>query len=248
MRPHHLVFLFILAVSLDLARIDLMEQDRRIKVTKNGPYIVTGDVPFDIEKMVLDKAGIPSKWQKVASLTDKAPYSLCRCGKSKAFPFCDGTHNVIGFDGTETAAHEKITDNAKVIESKGVTMLDNVTYCASAQFCDGGIGAWMLLKKSQNQTERQLLIEEVSNCPSGRLILIDENGKLVEPEFQQGITLVDDPIHKTKSPLWVKGGIPVESESGQIYEVRNRVTLCNCGKSKNKPFCDGSHCQTDKNR
>jgi len=28
---------------------------------------------------------------------------------------------------------------------------------------------------------------------------------------------------------------------GRAYEVRNRVSLCRCGKSKNKPFCDGSH-------
>jgi CDGSH-type Zn-finger protein len=39
----------------------------------------------------------------------------------------------------------------------------------------------------------------------------------------------------------VKGGVPVESADGTVYEVRNRVTLCRCGKSTNKPFCDGTH-------
>ena len=31
------------------------------------------------------------------------------------------------------------------------------------------------------------------------------------------------------------------AEDGYRYEVRNRVTLCRCGASKIKPFCDGSH-------
>ncbi|HET8688843.1 MAG TPA: CDGSH iron-sulfur domain-containing protein [Methanosarcina sp.] len=39
----------------------------------------------------------------------------------------------------------------------------------------------------------------------------------------------------------MRGGIPIESADGKQYEIRNRVTLCRCGKSRNKPFCDGSH-------
>jgi CDGSH-type Zn-finger protein len=35
--------------------------------------------------------------------------------------------------------------------------------------------------------------------------------------------------------------VPVESAESKKYEVRNRVTLCRCGKSRNKPFCDGTH-------
>jgi CDGSH-type Zn-finger protein len=42
-------------------------------------------------------------------------------------------------------------------------------------------------------------------------------------------------------PLWVRGGIPIEASDGFEYEVRQRVTLCRCGHSRNKPFCDGSH-------
>jgi CDGSH-type Zn-finger protein len=39
----------------------------------------------------------------------------------------------------------------------------------------------------------------------------------------------------------VRGGITIESADGVPYEVRNRVTLCRCGRSDNKPFCDASH-------
>jgi CDGSH-type Zn-finger protein len=42
-------------------------------------------------------------------------------------------------------------------------------------------------------------------------------------------------------PLWVRGGVPVIGADGQPYETRNRVLLCRCGHSRNRPFCDGTH-------
>ena len=58
------------------------------------------------------------------------------------------------------------------------------------------------------------------------------------------IGIVEDPAKRCSGPLWVLGGIAVESAGGEAYEVRNRVTLCRCGASKNKPFCDGTHKKT----
>jgi CDGSH-type Zn-finger protein len=57
----------------------------------------------------------------------------------------------------------------------------------------------------------------------------------------QLINLVEDPQNKVSGPIGFRGGIPVESSDGTTSEVRNRQTLCRCGKSQNKPFCDGSH-------
>jgi hypothetical protein len=74
-----------------------------------------------------------------------------------------------------------------------------------------------------------------TNCPSGRLQVTLEGGEVVEPEFTPSIAAVPN------GPLWVRGGIKIEAPDGFIYEVRNRVTLCRCGLSKNKPFCDGAH-------
>jgi hypothetical protein len=73
-------------------------------------------------------------------------------------------------------------------------------------------------------------------CPSGRLAHAPAAGaEPVEPEFEPSIAIIAD------GPLWVRGGIVVESSDGTTYEVRNRVTLCRCGHSSNKPFCDGTH-------
>jgi hypothetical protein len=65
--------------------------------------------------------------------------------------------------------------------------------------------------------------------------------KTIEPEFEKSIGLIEDPAVGVSGPIWVRGGIPVESADGKTYKVRNRVTLCRCGKSSNKPFCDSSH-------
>ena len=55
------------------------------------------------------------------------------------------------------------------------------------------------------------------------------------------IGIVEDPPLKCSDPLWACGEIIIESHDGTHYEKRNRVTLCRCGASSNKPFCDGSH-------
>jgi hypothetical protein len=78
----------------------------------------------------------------------------------------------------------------------------------------------------------------VHHCPSGRLVVSpSEDAPAEEPEFTPSVAIVPD------GPLWVRGGIPVEAPDGFTYEVRNRVTLCRCGHSKNKPYCDGTHAE-----
>ena len=53
--------------------------------------------------------------------------------------------------------------------------------------------------------------------------------------------MIEDTEKKVSGPIYVRGGIPVVSADGKTYEIRNRVTLCRCGRSDNKPFCNGSH-------
>jgi CDGSH-type Zn-finger protein len=55
----------------------------------DGPYLVRGDFT------VLDQDGneLPVERRTIA---------LCRCGKSRIRPFCDGTHKLIGFKAPST--------------------------------------------------------------------------------------------------------------------------------------------------
>ena len=84
----------------------------------------------------------------------------------------------------------------------------------------------------------------IGQCPSGRLVVRDSvTGETLEPDLAPSIVLVEDPSEGVRGPVWVRGGISITSADGSTYEVRNRVTLCRCGASANKPFCDGSHFQ-----
>ncbi len=55
------------------------------------------------------------------------------------------------------------------------------------------------------------------------------------------ISILEDTVIGLSGPIWVKGGVPIEYEENKFYKIRNRVTLCRYGLSKNKPFCDGTH-------
>jgi CDGSH-type Zn-finger protein len=43
--------------------------------------------------------------------------------------------------------------------------------------------------------------------------------------------------------LRIEGDFEIVDKEGNPYDLAGRaiVSLCRCGKSQNKPFCDGSH-------
>lgn len=67
--------------------------DVQIKITQNGPYIVSGPIEL------LDADGTPYT-------LEKSTIALCRCGGSTSKPFCDGTHSRTGFEAAERAVAE----------------------------------------------------------------------------------------------------------------------------------------------
>lgn len=44
------------------------------------------------------------------------------------------------------------------------------------------------------------------------------------------------------APIIIKGEeLELIDGQGNVIETTNDLHLCRCGKSKNKPYCDGSH-------
>lgn len=219
-----------------------MENDKKIKVTKNGPYLVTGKIPLEKEMSITGPDRIPVKWEKGEKYPGQENYALCRCGRTKKSPYCDGSHVGINFDGTETARRKNYSELSEKTVGPGLDLTNAECFCAIAMFCHRDGDTWTLTEKSADPKAKETAIQEARDCPSGRLVAWDKKtGKPIEPAFGQSISVVEDSCNRVSGPLWVKGGIPVESADGFQYEVRNRVTLCRCGASKNKPFCNGNH-------
>ncbi|MGZ5307468.1 MAG: CDGSH iron-sulfur domain-containing protein [Actinomycetota bacterium] len=209
----------------------------RVRITEDGPYEVTGSPPLVRTAQVETEFGEPIGWEEPTPIDAPDEFDLCRCGASSRKPFCDASHETAPFDGTEVADRRLRAERARVLEGDGVVMTDDRSLCAHAGHCaDRFTDVWEMIRGTSDPAIRARLRRMVELCPSGRLAHAPPgDAELVEPEFDPAIAVIED------GPLWVRGGIPVESSDGTTYEVRDRVTLCRCGHSNNKPFCDGTH-------
>jgi len=216
----------------------------KIKIVKDGPYLVLGNIPMTKQTIIANEEGRSVKWEEEKGYPTKEEYALCRCGRSKNSPYCDGTEHKIDFDGSETASKENYIKRAGTIVGPELIITDLPELCAYARFChreDGSV--WELAEDSGNPKSRASAIQGTWDCPAGRLVAWDRTGKPIEEKLEPSIGIVEDPSYNggVSGPIWVKGGILIESSDGSEYEVRNQVTLCRCGQSENKPFCDNTH-------
>ena len=219
-----------------------MTTNKKVVIVKNGPYLVSGNLPLAKEIAIVGEEGEPEKWVKGEKCPGQENYALCRCGHSQNKPYCDGAHHQAGFNGEETASRASYASQAQKIPGPDLDLTDVPNLCAGARFCHLSGGTWNNVENSDDPKAKKIAIQTACNCPSGRLVVCDKKtGKAIEPKLDPAISLIEDPQAKVSGPIWLKGGVPLESEDGRKYETRKRVTLCRCGHSQNKPFCDGSH-------
>lgn len=214
--------------------------EKKIKIIKDGPYIVSGNV--DLSEKTIMPDGENYIWEDSGKIEHNETYTLCRCGASHSHPFCDGTHLKTDFDGTETASRDLYKDRAELLKGKSIDMLDD-DRCANARFCHTEKGStWQMLACDDDSAEIvNAIVKSASECPTGRLTAVTKDGVLIEPPLDPAIEITQDPEKGVSGGIYVKGGIPLVGADGFEYEKRNRIVLCRCGKSKDKPFCDGAH-------
>jgi CDGSH-type Zn-finger protein len=219
---------------------------RRIVVLPGGPYLVYGDIPLVRKKKIVSENNDSLTWQKTEVIETEDTYALCRCGQSGSKPFCDGTHARIGFEGTETANPRPFADQQIVLEGHGISVRRVGSLCMHAAFCVGRVQRIpAMMRDSEDSDIRAHVIGLIEHCPSGSYTYaMEADGEEIEPDLAVSIAVTEEE-REIAGCLWVTGGVPIVRADGEPFETRNRVTLCRCGQSGNKPLCDGTHRKID---
>lgn len=214
----------------------------------NGPYYLINDMQPKVVYNLQNFKGEP--------LSTTVGIALCRCGASKNKPFCDGTHNVIGFSSANRTLDENddtkktaIKDKRRDYPGKEITVHDNRKICSHAAECVNNLSSVFKLGSrpwiNPDASKMNDIIDVVRRCPSGALSYSIDRVEYRDPEEQRNpiITVLKN------GPYHITGGIELIGENIQFGEgaSKEHYTLCRCGASENKPFCDGAHTNSNFN-
>jgi CDGSH-type Zn-finger protein len=198
----------------------------------NGPYYYFTDfTPKKIDGL------INSRGEELSNLKGAA---LCRCGASNNKPFCVGAHSQIGFsDRKETDGN---LDKRENYVGNEVTIHDNRGTCSHVGYCTDSLPSVFKLGQEPwidpNGASKKEIIETIKKCPSGALSY-SVNGEEHRDQDREPLVNVSK-----DGPYLITGSIEIVGHANRAEKVsEEHCTLCRCGSSKNKPFCDGTHWQ-----
>lgn len=212
-----------------------LKEKPKILLLPNGPYYLLNDMEPKVVENLQNSEGQP--------LSTLRGVALCRCGASKNKPFCDGTHGTIGFSSENKTQDNNpiIKDKRKNYVGKEITIHDNRKICSHAAECVNNLPSVFKFNArpwiNPDAADKQQIINTIKKCPSGALgYSIDE----VEYKDQERMSMVT--VSKD-GPYTITGVIDLIGDNIQFAEgfSKEHYTLCRCGASNNKPFCDGMH-------
>lgn len=194
----------------------------------NGPYLLKCEEPTTVSLTFTDG--------KNEAVSAGSAVALCRCGGSKNKPYCDGSHRNNGFSDEKTADGSQ--DRRNSYSGSRITIHDNRGICAHAGYCTDNLNAVFRMGEEPwidpDGATVEAIIDVVKNCPSGALgYSVGDTEYRHSPLGPEVVVIKDGPYRVGDAEL-------VGQPLGRGL-TSGRYTLCRCGASKNKPFCDGSH-------
>ena len=198
------------------------EIEANVTSVPNGPYIVKNLKNLNSIKGAIEVG------QTVA---------LCRCGASANKPFCDGSHEKIGFNSDKT--DDRLEDKKQAYIGSNITIYDNRSLCAHAGYCTDNLATVFRMKQepwiNSDAATIEDIITTIKKCPSGALSYSVNDANDSTESYKPAIMVAPN------GPYVVSGGIELTDTTWGRGASKEQFTLCRCGASKNKPFCDGSH-------
>jgi CDGSH-type Zn-finger protein/uncharacterized Fe-S cluster protein YjdI len=135
------------------------------------------------------------------------------------------------------AGAEAQSPAVETAEGRKIVISFEAKRCIHARFCVLGqpgvfkanvVGAWIA---PDDATSAEGLAAVAQNCPSGAIQYRRKDGGAEESAPPVNLIQV-----RENGPLAFRGALQLDSQA-----IGYRATLCRCGQSKNKPYCDGSH-------
>jgi len=195
----------------------------RIEPLKDGPLKVTG-----LLKLV-DSGG-----KELPAADDMV---LCRCGRSSRKPYCDGTHVRAGYRSDKR--DRRLPDRVRDCHGEDITIHDNRGVCSHAEHCVRDLPEVFDRKDKPwihpDAASPDDIARVIEKCPSGALSYTRHGVLHKDLKREPGIRV------SRGGPFEVVGGPELADPDGCRPESQEHYTLCRCGESRNKPFCDGTH-------
>ncbi|ERJ12857.1 glutamate synthase-related protein [Haloplasma contractile] len=199
-----------------------MSKNGSIKIVKDGPIISSY-----IDKMKEANGRVIDSPEDVVA--------LCRCGKSEKRPFCDGTHGKVNF--TDEKKEGRVQRKLETYKGETISIHDDRGICSHAGYCTEGLPDVFQMGEDPwidpNGASKAEIIKTIEKCPSGALSYSIDGEKHDDFSDFKGIELTEN------RSFIIRGGIPIENDDQP--QTLDHYTLCRCGKSKNKPYCNGEH-------
>lgn len=193
-----------------------------IQPANNGPLLVKG-------AQAIVRVADGKRFEANGSCT------LCRCGGSRNKPFCDGTHASNGF--RSAPSDERQPDRIDDYAGPDITIHDNRGLCAHAGVCTDNLPDVFRIGQEPwidpNGDAAADVARVIQRCPSGALSYTLNRRLYRDTGDPESVSFAQN------GPYLVCGA--QLAGVGQPQGFSDHCTLCRCGGSRNKPFCDGTH-------
>jgi len=133
----------------------------------------------------------------------------------------------------------RVRDKRISYKGKKITIHDNRCICSHAAFCTDnlpsvfrmGVTPWI----DADGEDPGVIKKVINTCPSGALSYSEKGIEYIDHAAEPEIHI------SRNGPYEIHGGVETVGFDPGDRASHEHYTLCRCGKSKNKPRCDGSH-------